>query len=93
MLKSILDSLYYGKIKPLEMADAICPKYKEINRKIEDEKRYFMEKMSLDDVQRFEALERLYIQAAECEQIAAFTKGFRIGARIMLETLQEGSNG
>lgn len=87
MSKSILEALYYGEINTGERFVAHSTESKELGRKIEAEKRYFIVKMSLDDVQRFEALEALYIQSGEEGRIALFSHGFKLGALIMMEIL------
>jgi len=82
-MRNILHDLYSGKFSawersPVRTADNIAT-----NRKIEDEKRYFMQKMSIDDCQRFEALEDLYTHANEFEQADAFSYGFKLGVMLM----------
>lgn len=39
--------------------------------------------MSLDDCQRFEALESLYNQSSGFEQMDAFSYGFKLGTMLM----------
>lgn len=85
MSKSIFEALFFGKISIWEREVTVSPERREIEKKIESEKRYFIEKMSLDDCQRFQALENLYIQASEDEEIGIFSHGFTMGALIMLE--------
>ena len=79
----ILTDLYYGRIAPWERRPTRNPEKRGLDRQIEDEKRYFTQKMSLDDCQRFEALENLYTQAGELDQVDAFSFGFRLGAALM----------
>ena len=71
-MKKIFDDLYHGRYsawerRPVRTAESIA-----LNNKIEDEKRYFMLKMSMDDVQRFQVLENLYMQANSFEQVDAW---------------------
>ncbi|MDL2233254.1 hypothetical protein LJC63_06710, partial [Ruminococcaceae bacterium OttesenSCG-928-L11] len=56
---SILRGLYNGKIIPWERREPYSAERLELVRKIEIEERYFVEKMSLDDCQRFQALSNL----------------------------------
>lgn len=63
--------------------------YRAVNKKIESEKRYFMEKMSLDDCKRFQELEGLYETAAHCEEVDLYAHGFTLGTLLMLEVLEK----
>lgn len=79
----ILTDLYYGRIAPWERRPTRNPEKRGLDRRIEDERRYFTQKMSLEDRQRFEELENLYTQAGEVEQVDAFSFGFKLGAALM----------
>ena len=83
-MSAILADLYYGRISPWERSPTRSAESREIDRKIEDEKRYFIQKMSLDDCQRFQELENLYSQSSGAEQVDAFTHGFKLGAKLMV---------
>lgn len=87
-MSGILTDLYYGRISPWEHLPIRSTESREINRKIEDEKRYFIQKMSLDDCQRFQELENLYTQSSSTEQFDAFSCGFKLGAELMITILQ-----
>lgn len=84
-MSSILTDLYYGRISPWERRPAHIEERRENSRKIEDEKRYFIQKMSLDDCRRFQELENLYTQYGDIEQVDAFSCGFKLGAELMAE--------
>ena len=45
--------------------------------------------MSLDDCQRFQELEKLYIQSNDIEQVNAFSNGFKLGAELMIAVFVE----
>lgn len=83
-MDGILTDLYYGRISPWERRPIRSTEGREIDRKIEDEKRYFKQKMSLDDCQRFQELENLYTQSSGAEQVDAFAHGFKLGAELMI---------
>lgn len=83
MIKSIWEELYYGKFSAWERRTIRTPENLNLNRKIENEKKYFIQKMSSDDCERFKNLDKLYLQSNEFEQIDAFTYGFKFGATIM----------
>lgn len=88
-MKSLLDDLYYGKISPWELHPADNPDAAALNRKIGDEERYFMQKMSVDDVGRFQNLTNLYLQSNGFATSDSFACGFKLGAGLMLEVLTE----
>jgi len=82
-VRNILHDLYYGckagyERRPVRSAENIA-----INYRIEAEKRYFEEKMPRDDVIRFQALESLYTQAHEFDEIDAYVYGFKLGVMLM----------
>ena len=82
-MKNILYDLYYGRISGWERRPSRTAAYTAINRKIADEKQYLAEKLLADDCQRFQALEVLYTQAHEFEQLDAYRFGFRLGVMLM----------
>jgi hypothetical protein len=88
-LSSVLHDLYYGRISPWERRPARNGESRELGRKIADERRYFIQKLSPDDCQRFQELENLYTQFSDLEQADAFSYGFRLGLCLMAEGLTE----
>jgi len=91
-MRNILHDLYNGKFSAWERRPVRTEESKALNRKIEDEKRYFMQKMSLDDCQRFEALEAMYCQVSDFEQADAFAYGFRLAIMLILSVFMEDRN-
>lgn len=87
MQKSIMKALFNGGVIPWERRNTHTPERRELETKIENEKRYFIEKMSLDDCQRFEKLETLYQDAAFDEETDIYTHGFTLGAMLMIEVM------
>ena len=83
MSRNILHNLYRGQFSAWERRPVRTAENIAVNRKIEDEKRYFTQKMSLDDCQRFEALENLYSHSNEFEQEDSFSYGFKLGTMLM----------
>ena len=79
IMENILHDLYYGRINEQKRRPPHAPEYTEVNLKIEDEKRYFNQKMSMEDYERFESLETLYAESSEYEQFGAFSHGFKLG--------------
>ena len=85
---SIMEALFNGKIIPWERRNANSAERKALEGRIESEKRYFLEKMSLDDCQRFNELENLYVKAAYDEEVEIYAHGFTLGALLMLEVTE-----
>ena len=83
MMKNELHNLYYGNVPGWERRRFRTEEHKAINRMIESEKHYFEEKMSLDDCQRFQALENLYTQAHGFDEVDAFCYGFKLAVKLM----------
>ena len=91
-MKNIFNDLYHGHYNAWERRPNRTAEYTAVNNKIEDEKRYFIQKMSLDDCQRFEKLENLYTESSHYEQIDAFSYGFKLATILMCSVFIEESN-
>lgn len=89
MTYSIMEALFDGRIIPWERRSPPTPERRELAAKIENEKRHFVEKMSLDDCKRFEELENLYNQAALDEEVGVYAHGFTLGALLMMEVMEQ----
>lgn len=76
-------------IIPWERREPRNEKMLEIVRKIEDEEKYFMGKMSLDDCERFQALSRLYSDLSSIGDENTFSYGFSLGTLLMLDVIDE----
>jgi hypothetical protein len=88
-MKSILHGLYNGDIIPWERRNPNSEKHREILRKIEDEERYFMAKMSLDDCERFQALSSLHMEFSTAEEDNLFSYAFALGMLLALDVMKE----
>ena len=82
---SIMEALFDGKIIPWERRNTNSAERKALEERIENEKQYFIGKMSLDDGKRFEAFVDLYTEAAYDEEVEIYSHGFTLGALLMLE--------
>ena len=82
---SIMEALFDGNIVPWERRNTDSPERKALEEKLENERRYFIGKMSLDDCQRFQAFENLLDDAAFDEEVQIYSHGFTLGALLMLE--------
>ena len=78
-MSNIIREIYRGDYAPPSNKPFQTAENKAIINKIENEKRYFVQKMSLDDVQRFDKLEDLYMDFSCFEQENAFICGFKMG--------------
>ncbi len=88
-MKSILRGLYSGDIIPWERRNPDSEKQREILRKLEDEERYFMAKMSLDDCQRFQALSSLHMELSTAEEENLFSYAFTLGMLLAMDVMKE----
>ena len=87
MTYSIMEALFVGRVIPWERYNLMSAERKALEEKIQKEKRYFIEKMSLDDCKRFEELEGLYNEAGLDEEVDIYSNGFTLGALLMMEVM------
>ena len=85
----MLREMYFGKAIPWERRNRKSQEQLEIVSKIEAEERYFTDKMSLDDCQRFQKLVSLYTDLDTFEEGEIFSYGFTMGALLMRDILEE----
>lgn len=88
-MKNLLHELYYGKIIPCERRSRNKEELQEIVRKIGEEEKYLTSKMSPDDCVRFDNLSDLYYKLSDMEEYEVFAYSFSMGARFMLDILDE----
>lgn len=92
MGKSLLQRLYDGEVFP---AEQILPKtrsYREIARKLGQEREYIRERLSQGDRERFDAMESLSLELADIYGHEEFSYGFRLGAALMIEVLVDSAD-
>jgi len=82
-MKNILHDLYYGRVSCTERPYIRTAEIKAVDNKIEDEKRYFSSKMSLNDCERFQELDNLYSLSNDYSQFNSFSYGFRLATMLM----------
>jgi len=87
-MKNVFRDLYNGEFMPFERRP-ICNDENRVNIKIEDAKRYFVQKMSLDDVEKFQKLEDLYMDSSHYEQEGAFAYGFKMGLMLGVAVFED----
>jgi hypothetical protein len=88
-MRNILHGLHNGNITPWERKVPHTEEYLDILRRLEDEERYFIEKMSLDDCARFQALSHLHSELLSVEEDNVFSYGFSLGLLLMLDVMDE----
>ncbi len=87
MSKNILDELYYGNIVPWENRNGRTPEMEPFSDQVDKDIEH-LQKL-LDDEGK-KVLERLLDNSAELERLLVcegFKDGFRLGARIMIATM------
>ena len=87
MAYSIMEALFSGKIIPWERRNSQTPERKALEKKLESSKRYFIERLPLDDRKKFEELEDLYSDAAFDEEVNIYAHGFILGMLLMMEVM------
>ena len=85
----MLTDLYYGRVSPWERKNRRVDEQRKLVGKIEAEERYFMEKMSGSDCQRFQELSKLYSELSISSESDIFAKGFSLGLLIMADVMDE----
>ena len=88
-MRNVLRGLYNGEIIPWERREPHSAERLELVRKIEEEERYFMDKMSLDDCKRFQALINLYSSLSMSGEEDVFSYGFTLGLLLGFEVEEE----
>jgi len=89
MSKNVLHGLFNGNIIPWERKEPRNEEFLETVRKIEDEERYFISKMSLDDCERFQKLSNLYSQLSSAGEENLFSYGFTLGLLLAMDVMEE----
>ncbi len=88
-MKSILRGLYSGDIIPWERRNPQSKQQHELLRRIEDEERYFMAKMSLEDCQRFQELSCLHMELSTAGEDNLFSYAFSLGMLLTMEVTRD----
>ena len=83
-MENILHELYFRRIQGFERSRDTSD-ISAINEKIVAERKYFEDKMTDEDVKRFQELESLYTKAGESYELDTFIYGFKLGAMFAKE--------
>jgi len=83
-MRNILHDLFCGEIFPCERKPAKSPERDALHQKTEDEMRYFTDKMSACDRERFLELRELYNESYGFEELDTFVYAFKLGVMLMV---------
>lgn len=86
-MRTLLEQLYSGEIYPAEKIVVKTPEYRELNRKISDEMKYFNAVLSAGDRKRFNDLGDMELQRSSAYAFENFAYAFRLGMGLLLEIL------
>ena len=92
IVNSILEKLYDGEIHPAEQIMPSSPEYRELTRKIEDEKEYFQNILSDSDGERFGEFCEMYSEIQLIFGYEDFSTGYKLGARLTLAAFEDDKN-
>ena len=87
MGKTLLQQLYEGEIYPEKEIVPKTPEYREVNRAVSNEKRYFYDVLNDKQRQHFEILDDLRCRSSTLYAYENLAYGFRLGMGLMMETL------
>lgn len=89
MSRNILSGLFDGNIIPWERKEPHSEEMLEVARKIDEEERYFISKLSVDDSQRFQQLSNMYSRLSTEEDENLFSYSFTLGLLLGLDVMGE----
>jgi hypothetical protein len=84
MMKSLLSALFNGNLYPNERF-IHTPEYKQINKSILQEMKFWETTLSGDDFKKLENLQGLFCKSGSIENEQHFSIGFKLGVLIMVE--------
>ncbi|MEK4112140.1 hypothetical protein ABIC86_000280 [Paenibacillus sp. DS2363] len=87
-MKSILEEIYYGNLRPEENIVPKDSEYRSINKEITANIEKFQKKLSEDDFKQLEELLDMIDNINSTNSCEAFVTGFKIGTLITNEVFQ-----
>lgn len=84
-MRSMLEALYYGEIRPEENIVSTNSEYRKISRRVSEAMGIWKGKLSNDDFNQLEAMLELRSQSESMHATSTFINGFQLGALMMLE--------
>ena len=85
MRKSILQDLYFGKIRPWERKRIPTEEYDTLTQKRDDIEAHFKETLSPEEYAKLEEMQDLQSEAELIDNIALFEYSFCLGAMMMID--------
>lgn len=86
-MKSVLEELYLGNIRPNEQIVPCNPAYRPLGRRISGLIQLWQKKLCPEEYEQLEQLLNLRHEMAAMEMEASFIHGFQMGVRMMVESL------
>ncbi|WP_151735196.1 DUF6809 family protein [Paenibacillus tengchongensis] len=86
-MSRVLEDLFYGNIRPDENIHPKNSEYQEINRKISILIENYHKKLPPHEYDELERLLDLMGQTTSMYSAAAYTEGFRLGVKMMIEVM------
>ena len=86
---TILENLWYGNISPVSRSIAPGSEFKKILEAVTANESIFTAELSSEGKRAYTEYEKLADRLTEISECDAFGKGFRLGVRLILETLSE----
>ncbi|WP_019635399.1 DUF6809 family protein [Paenibacillus fonticola] len=84
-MRSILEALYCGNIRPEETIVPTDHEYRALNRKISEGMKMWEKKLSATEFSQLEELLDLRSKSGSMQAEASFVHGFQLGALMMTE--------
>lgn len=88
-MKQVIEGLYFGEINMQEMIDSSIPGYRKKIQQISDQEISFLKLLSIEEKELYKKLEGMKAEVMTLDNAKIFKEGFRLGARFMLEILEE----
>lgn len=87
-MSSLLESIYYGNLRPGEKAVSQSAEYTQISEQISAKMAEWKVKLSPEEWLELEAIWDLYYQLNSMDRAGSFTYGFRLGGELMIDVLK-----
>ncbi|MDQ1235483.1 hypothetical protein QE450_002981 [Paenibacillus sp. SORGH_AS306] len=87
-MSSLLESIYYGNLRPDEKAVSHNEEYTQISEQISAKMADWKVKLPPEEWLELESMWDLYYQLNSMDRAGSFTYGFRLGGKLMIEVLQ-----
>lgn len=86
-MRNLIEELWYGRLKPFEKCISASDDAKELDDYIARHKRALSENMTDEQKVVFEKLIDCYEELNDINERLIFTYGFKLGAQLVLETV------